>query len=46
MQINIQNKNFMLLEVQGKIIGQDALVLKTVLVEHIQALESQGGTLQ
>ena len=44
MQINIQNRNFMLLEVHGKIIGQDALVLKTVLGEHIQALESQGGT--
>ena len=44
MQINIQNKNFTLLEIQGKVIGQDALVLKTMLEEHIQELEAQGGT--
>lgn len=44
MQINIQTKNFTLLEIQGKIIGQDALVLKTILEEHIQELEMQGGT--
>lgn len=44
MQINIQNKNFTLLEVQGKVIGQDALILKTVLEEHIQELETQDGT--
>ena len=44
MQINIQNKNFTLLEVQGKVIGQDALVLKTMLEEHIQKLEAQEGT--
>ena len=43
MQINIQNKNFTLLEVQGRVIGQDALVLKTMLEEHIQELEAQGG---
>jgi len=44
MQVNIQNKNFTLLEIQGKVIGQDALVLKTMLEEHIQELEAQGGT--
>ena len=44
MQINIQNKNFTLLEIQGKIIGQDVLVLKTMLEEHIQKLEAQEGT--
>ena len=43
MQVNIQNKNFTLLEIQGKVIGQDALVLKTMLEEHIQALEAQSG---
>ena len=43
MQINIQTKNFTLLEIQGKVIGQDALVLKTMLEEHIQGLEAQGG---
>ena len=41
MQINIQNKSFILLEIQGRIIGQDVLILKTVLEEHIQTLESQ-----
>ena len=41
MQINIQTKNFTLLEIQGNIIGQDALVLKTMLDEHIQTLEKQ-----
>ena len=44
MQINIQTKSFTLLEVQGRIVGQDALVLKTMLEEHIQELEAQGGT--
>ena len=44
MQINIQNKNFTLLEIQGKIIGQDALVLKTMIEEHIQTLAAQTGT--
>jgi len=44
MQINIQNKNFTLLEVQGRVVGQDALVLKTMLEEHIQELEGQGRT--
>lgn len=44
MQINIQTKNFTLLEIQGKVIGQDALILKTVLEEHIQGLETQDGT--
>ncbi len=44
MQINIQNKNFTLLEIQGKVIGQDALVLKTLLEKHIQKLETQTGT--
>ena len=43
MQINIENKNFTVLEIQGKVIGQDALVLKTVLEEHIQKLETQNG---
>ena len=43
MQINIQTKNFTLLEIQGKVIGQDALVLKTMLEQHIQQLEAQGG---
>lgn len=45
MQINIQTKNFTLLEVQGRVVGQDALVLKTMLEEHIQELEAQGGAL-
>ena len=44
MQINIQTKNFTLLEIRGKVIGQDALVLKTMLEEHIQELEAQSGT--
>ena len=43
MQINIQTKNFTLLEIQGKVIGQDALVLKTMLEEHIQTLDTQNG---
>ncbi len=43
MQVNIQNKNFTLLEIQGRVIGQDALVLKTMLEEHIQKLETQDG---
>ena len=44
MQINIQTKNFTLLEIQGRVVGQDVLVLKTMLEEHIQGIESQGGT--
>ena len=44
MQVNIENKNFTLLEIRGKVIGQDALVLKTMLEEHIQTLETQDGT--
>lgn len=44
MQINVQTKNFTRLEIQGNVIGQDALVLKTVLDQHIQALEKQEGT--
>ena len=44
MQINIQHKTFTLLEIQGKVIGQDAVVLKTMLEEHIQNLEAQDGT--
>lgn len=44
MQVNIQNKNFTILEINGKVIGQDALVLKTMLEEHIQKLEAQDGT--
>ena len=43
MQVNIQNKNFTILEIQGRVVGQDALVLKTMLEEHIQTLEAQGG---
>ena len=43
MQINIQTKNFTLLEIQGRVVGQDALVLKTMLEEHIQGLEAQNG---
>ena len=44
MQINIQTKNFTLLEIQGRVVGQDALILKTMLEEHIQGLETQDGT--
>ena len=44
MQVNIQNRTFTLLEIQGKVIGQDAVVLKTMLEEHIQNLEAQDGT--
>ena len=44
MQINIQTKNFTFLEIQGKVIGQDAIVLKTMLEEHIKTLETQDGT--
>lgn len=44
MQVNIQHKTFTLLEIQGKVIGQDAVVLKTMLEEHIQNLEAQDGT--
>ena len=44
MQVNIQNKNFTLLEIQGKVIGQDVLVLKTMLEEHIEKLAAQEGT--
>ena len=43
MQINIENKSFTVLEIKGRVIGQDALVLKTVLEEHIQKLETQDG---
>ena len=43
MQINIQTKNFTILEIQGRVVGQDALVLKTMLEEHIQGLETQNG---
>ncbi len=43
MQVNIQNKNFTILEIQGRVVGQDALVLKTMLEEHIQGLEAQDG---
>lgn len=43
MQVNIQNKNFTILEIQGRVVGQDAVVLKTMLEEHIQTLEAQGG---
>ena len=44
MQVNIQNKNFTLVEIQGRVVGQDVLVLKTMLEEHIQALQAQDGT--
>lgn len=44
MQINIQTKNFTLLKIQGRVVGQDALILKTMLEEHIQELETQDGT--
>ena len=44
MQIDIQTKNFTLLEIQGNVIGQDALVLKTMLDEHIQELQKQNIT--
>jgi anti-anti-sigma factor len=44
MQVNIQNKTFTLLEIQGRVVGQDALVLKTMLEEHIQQLGTQDGT--
>ena len=43
MQINIQTKNFTLLEIKGRVVGQDALILKTMVEEHIQQLEAQGG---
>ena len=43
MQIDIQNKNFTVLGIRGRVIGQDALVLKTVLEEHIEKLEAQDG---
>ena len=43
MQVNIQNKNFTLLEIQGRVVGQDALVLKTMIEEHIQGLDAQNG---
>lgn len=42
MQINIQTKHFTLLEIHGRVMGQDALVLKTMIDEHIQRLEEQG----
>ena len=44
MQINVQTKNFTLLEIQGNVIGQDALVLKTMLEEHIESLAKQDVT--
>ena len=44
MQINVQTKNFTLLEIQGNVIGDDAIVLKTMLDEHIQELGNQGVT--
>lgn len=43
MQINIQTKSFTLLEIQGRVVGQDAVVLKTMLEEHIREFEVQGG---
>ena len=44
MQINVQSRNFTRFEIQGNVIGQDALVLKTMLDQHIQALEKQEAT--
>ena len=44
MQINVQTRNFTRFEIQGNIIGEDALVLKTMLDQHIEALEKQEGT--
>ena len=44
MQIDIQTQNFTRLDIRGNVIGQDALVLKTVLDQHIQALEKQEAT--
>ena len=44
MQINIQTKNFTFLEIQGKVVGQDAVVLKAMLEEHIRGLEGQDRT--
>ena len=44
MHINVQTRSFTRLEVQGNVIGQDALVLKTMLDEHIQELERQNVT--
>ena len=44
MQINVQSRNFTRFEVQGNVIGQDALVLKTMLDQHIQVLEKQEST--
>ena len=43
MQINIQTRNFTLIEIQGRVIGEDALVLKTMLEEHIQKLDTENG---
>ena len=43
MQINIQTKSVTVLELQGKVIGQDALVLKTMMEEQVQKLEGQEG---
>ena len=43
MQVNIQTKNFTVLEIKGRVVGQDALILKTMVEEHIQQLEAQGG---
>lgn len=44
MQINVQTRNFTRFEIQGNVIGEDALVLKTMLDQHIQALEKQEAT--
>ena len=44
MQINVQTKNFTFLEIQGNVIGDDAIVLKTMLDEHIQELGKQDVT--
>ena len=44
MQINVQTKNLTFLEIQGNVIGDDAIVLKTMLDEHIQELQKQSIT--
>ncbi len=44
MQINIQTHNFTIVEIQGRVIGEDAHVLKTVLEQRIQELDAHPGT--
>ena len=43
MQINIHTQSFTRLTLKGKLVGEDAIVLKTMLDAQIESLEKLGG---